>query len=302
MKKILKYITTNVILVVFAVAIVAVLYLLYQNYDLKKQNEANEEKLSKKILELGSATSTIFSLENDFKEIEKEKNKLEVDLNNEIAKIVFLQEQVKGITGTVGILEKLNKTDKELLQKYSKVYFLNENYIPDKLTQIDTKYTYNKKMDKWIHTNVLVYLQRLLDDAINNEIDILIGSSYRSFEMQTELKSIYSMSYGSGANRFSADQGYSEHQLGTTVDFTTSTTGDNFSAFESTNAYTWLIDNAYKYGFVLSYPDKNGYYVFEPWHWRFVGAKLAERLHNDEIYFYDLSQREIDEYLVNIFD
>ena len=110
------------------------------------------------------------------------------------------------------------------------------------------------------------------------------------------------MSYGSGANKFSADQGYSEHQLGTTIDFTTLKTRNNFSAFKSTDAYIWLTDNAYKYGFVLSYPETNGYYVFEPWHWRFVGVKLAKRLYDDKIYFYDLSQREIDEYLVSIFD
>jgi len=300
MDKISKYM--NVLLPVFVVAVIAIFYLLYQNYDLKMQNKATQEELSKKILELSTATSTIFSIENNFKELENEKNKLEGDLNNEMSKMVFLQEQVKGITGTVGILEKLSKTDKELLQKYSKVYFLNENYIPDNLTQLDVKYTYDKDMDKWIHTNVWPYLQKLLDGAIAHEIDLLVGSAYRSFETQTELKSNYSMSYGSGANRFSADQGYSEHQLGTTVDFTTSTTGDNFSSFKDTDAYIWLTENAYKYGFVLSYPEKNGYYVFEPWHFRFVGVKLAGRLNSDEIYFYDLSQREIDEYLVNIFD
>jgi LAS superfamily LD-carboxypeptidase LdcB len=300
MKKISKYV--NTILAVFAVVVVAVLYLLYQNYDLKKQNEATREELSKKMLELSSATSTIFSLKNNFQELAKEKNKLEGDLNNEILKMTSLQEQVQGITGTVGILEKLSKTDKELLQKYSKVCFMSENYIPNKLTQIDTKYTYNKNMDKWMHGNVWPYLQRLLSGAVSDGVDLLVSSAYRSFETQTQLKNNYSMSYGSGANKFSADQGYSEHQLGTTIDFTTSSTGDNFSFFKNTDAYIWLTDNAYKYGFVLSYPETNGYYIFESWHWRFVGVALADRLNSDGIYFYDLSQREIDEYLVNIFD
>ena len=108
--------------------------------------------------------------------------------------------------------------------------------------------------------------------------------------------------YGSGANKFSADQGYSEHQLGTTVDFTTPDIGAGFSKFETTAAYTWLTDNAYKYGFALSYPKNNAYYQFEPWHWRFVGVELATKLHNDNMYFYDLNQRIIDTYLVYIFD
>ncbi len=300
MKKISKY--TNEILIIFAVVFITTLYLLYQNYILSEQRDVLKEELSKKILELSEATSAISFLENDFSELEKEKSKLGEDLNNEISKMVFLQEQVKSITGTVGTLEKLSKTDKELLQKYSKVYFLNENYLPSKLTQVDPKYTYDKNMDKWIHSNTWLYMQRMLDGAIGNGIDLLVVSAYRSFETQTQLKNNYSIVYGSGANKFSADQGYSEHQLGTTVDFTTPETGNDFLAFKNTNTYEWLTDNAYKYGFVLSYPEKNGYYVFEPWHWRFVGVKLAERLYNDGIYFYDLSQREIDEYLVNIFD
>ena len=287
---------------IFAEVVAAALYLLYQNYTLNNQNGLLVEELSKKTLELGDTVSALSSLESNFGELEKEKNKLEGDLNNEISKIVFLQEQVKGITGTVGILEKLSKTDKELLEKYSKVYFLNENYIPNKLTQIDIRYTYDKNMDKWMHASVWPYLQRLLDGAESDGIDLLVSSAYRSFETQAQLKNNYSMSYGSGANKFSADQGYSEHQLGTTVDFTTSSTGDNFLAFKNTDAYTWLTNHAYKYGFVLSYPEKNGYYVFEPWHFRFVGVNLAKRLHDDGIYFYDLSQREIDEYLVSIFD
>ena len=69
-----------------------------------------------------------------------------------------------------------------------------------------------------------------------------------------------------------------------------------------TPAYQWMTDNAHKYGFVLSYPKDNSYYVYEPWHWRFVGVKLATDLHNQGKNFYDLDQRVIDTYLVNIFD
>ena len=253
-------------------------------------------------MELSNATSTILSLKNDFNKVEEEKNKLKGDLNNEISKMVFLQDQVRGITGTVGTLKKLSKTDKELLQKYSKVYFLNENYIPSKLVQINTEYLYDKNMDKWIHKSVWSFLKNMLNDAKNSGMDILVASAYRSFDTQVQLKNRYTTSYGSGANKFSADQGYSEHQLGTTIDFTTLKTKSRLSSFEDTDTYKWLTDNAYKYGFILSYPKKNGYYIFEPWHFRFVGVKLAKKLHDEGVYFYDLSQREIDEYLVNIFD
>ena len=63
-----------------------------------------------------------------------------------------------------------------------------------------------------------------------------------------------------------------------------------------------MVRNAYKYGFTLSYPEENGYYIFEPWHWRFVGTDLADDLRRDNAHFYDWEQRKIDEYLISIFD
>ncbi|MFA6274340.1 MAG: D-alanyl-D-alanine carboxypeptidase family protein, partial [Candidatus Paceibacterota bacterium] len=72
--------------------------------------------------------------------------------------------------------------------------------------------------------------------------------------------------------------------------------------FDKTPEYTWLLENAYKYGFIISYPAGNTYYKFEPWHWRFVGINLATKLHNDNVYFYDTDQRIIDSYLVSLFD
>jgi len=211
--------------------------------------------------------------------------------------------QINEIAGTVGILDKLSKTDEELLQKYSKVYFLNEHYVPPRLTEIDKKYVYEKDRTLMIHADVWPKLESLLGAAAADGTPLLISSAFRSFGEQSGLKSSYSFTYGAGtANQFSADQGYSEHQLGTTVDFTTEKTGGSFSLFKSTDAYKWLLKNAYKYGFVLSYPENNTYYQFEPWHWRFVGVALAKTLHEENKYFYDLDQREIDKYLVNIFD
>jgi zinc D-Ala-D-Ala carboxypeptidase len=210
--------------------------------------------------------------------------------------------QIDSIAGTVGTLAKLAQTDEELLKKYSKVYFLNENYIPAKLTEIDEAYLNKGATNTMIHTQVWPNLEKLLNEASRNDIDLTVASAYRSFETQSSLKSSYKVTYGSGANAFSADQGYSEHQLGTALDFSTTKLGSAFSAFGSDPAYKWLLSNAHRYGFVLSYPEGNSYYKFEPWHWRFVGVRLASRLHDDGMHFYDMDQREIDRYLINLFD
>lgn len=213
------------------------------------------------------------------------------------------EKTVGTISGTVGVLEKLSKTDPELLQKYSKVFFLNEHYAPERLLEINQQYVYSNTRPEKIHALVLPYLNSMFAAAQGAGTPLFVKSAYRSFDEQASLKSSYSVTYGAGtANQFSADQGYSEHQLGTTVDFITTGQSGQLEGFDKTNAYQWLLANAYRYGFVLSYPKGNKYYVFEPWHWRYVGVKLATYLYEQKKNFYDMEQREIDEYLAVIFD
>ncbi len=214
-----------------------------------------------------------------------------------------IQSRLGGFENSLGTLEKLSKTDPELLQKYSKVFFLNEHYAPERLAQIEKEFTYDESRPEKIHASVLPYLEDMLGDAQKAGVEVFVKSSYRSFEEQSKLKSAYSVTYGAGsANTFSADQGYSEHQLGTTVDLISKGQGGELAGFDKTAAYAWLQKNAYKYGFVLSYPPNNAHYIFEPWHWRFVGEELADYLHDREKYLYELEQRQIDEFLATLFD
>ncbi len=212
-----------------------------------------------------------------------------------------IENEYELINDTVSDLVKLQSTDKELLQKYSRVYFLNENYVPQSLTAIPHMYTWGSQT-MYIHTKVWPFLEKLLKRAEREGVDLGIFSAYRSFEKQSQLKQHYLAVYGSGANQFSADQGFSEHQLGSTVDFTTLAHGSDLSLFKESETYAWLKRYAHRYGFTLSYPEGNNFYQFEPWHWRFVGKDLADDLHDDEEFFYDLDQREINEYLLEIFD
>lgn len=245
---------------------------------------------------------TLSVREETLADIESQKTNLEGELTGEKQKVEELGEQVGEITETLEEFDKLSKIDPELLQKYSKVFFLNEHYTPAQLSSIETEYRWDEDKDMQVHSSVRRYLEDMLSDAVDDGVNMYVVSAYRSFGTQSALKAGYQTTYGSGANRFSADQGYSEHQLGTTVDLTVIGVGAALGGFDNTEAYTWLQENAYKHGFVLSYPQDNAYYVFEPWHWRFVGEDLARKLHREEQGFYDLEQREIDEYLISIFD
>jgi D-alanyl-D-alanine carboxypeptidase len=296
-----KYFNSNVIsLILSGIALVAIIvagYFIYSlsqnNITLKNEMSSTTEILSRRItnLELALATTTLTSQE------------LTQRLMDQQNQSNYFQDRITNIAGTVGTLEKLSKTDKELLQKYSKVYFLNDNYVPMSLATIDQRYVWDKTKTLQFHNMALTFLNRMLDLATNSGVQLRIVSAYRSFGEQSSLKNDYLVTYGSGANQFSADQGYSEHQLGTTVDITTDGVKIPLTTnFEETASYKWLIENAYRYGFILSYPKNNLYYEYEPWHWRFVGVELATKLYNEKIYFSDMEQRIIDTFLVKIFD
>ena len=233
---------------------------------------------------------------------EAENENLRTALSTAASENKAFGERVAELMSTVGYLDKLSKTDRELLQKYSAVYFLSDNYVPEALSPISDELLLRQGTNAQFHTKAYPFLAMMMQAAEGDNRPLKILSAYRSFGEQSSLKSNYKLVYGTGANKFSADQGYSEHQLGTTVDFTTSENGANLDAFGKTQQYAWLISHAHEYGFVLSYPDGNSYFQFEPWHWRFVGVDLAKRMYNENKYFYDLDQREIDPYLGRIFD
>lgn len=276
---------------------------LAQIESLTQERNSLQAQLASTTNELDIASSTIATLAEELSMTSEELDELEDDYRREKNRNEEFEDQIKEITGTVEDLDKLSKTDKELLQKYSKVYFLNEHYVPESLASIEKNWLYNESLDKKVHTKMKPFLEDMLQDALDDGVEIWVVSAYRSFYEQQQVKGSYTITYGSGANAFSADQGYSEHQLGTTLDFTTSGMGGGlYASFENTPAFQWLEKNAHKYGFTLSYPKNNVYYEYEPWHWRFVGEDLAEDLHDEEAHFYDWDQRKIDTYLIKIFD
>ena len=254
------------------------------------------------LLEREIASSTIHELSERLALTSEELEDIERDLRREKNRNEEFEDQIKDISSTVGVLDKLSKTDKELLQKYSRTYFLNENFIPMKLTKVDDEYVLPGKKEQYFHGDAVEFLTDLLDEAKEDGYDIKIVSAYRSFDEQEDVKGQFTQIYGSGSNAFSADQGYSEHQLGTTVDLTDPVTNGAYLSFANTPEYQWLLENAHRFGFILSYPEGNNFYIFEPWHWRFVGVDLAKDLHRENAHFYEWDQRKIDEYLVTIFD
>lgn len=272
----------------------------YQYYTLSKEFEQARQDFSSTT---AAFEARVADLEGRLAQAQDESVRLGTDLATEIGKSEQLDSQLQNASQTVTILQKLTTIDPQLLQKYSKIFFLSENYTPTALIDISAnEYTYANGKTVQFLANAWPYLQKLLAAAASDGVQLRVLSGYRSFGEQSSLKSSYKVVYGTGANQFSADQGYSEHQLGTAIDFTTPTLGSVLDGLDETAGYSWLLANAHRYGFTLSYPKGNAYYQFEPWHWRFVGITLATRLFEDRQYFYDLDQRIIDQYRIKLFD
>ena len=126
-------------------------------------------------------------------------------------------------------------------------------------------------------------------NAANEEgIYLIVNSSYRTYADQDEVYNSYKDSYGEKeADAVAARAGYSEHQTGLAIDVFSK---DNTSraTFKESLAYSWLEANAYKYGFILRYPEGKENitgYGAESWHYRYVGKDVAEYIYENDITF-----------------
>lgn len=130
---------------------------------------------------------------------------------------------------------------------------------------------------QYLRTEALAALREMFDAARTDGFVLQVNSSFRSYQTQADTYNYWVQTYGKEqADRTSARPGHSEHQLGTTADV--GARGQFLEDFIGTAEADWLAENAWKYGFIISYPDgKEGItgYAYEPWHVRYVGQAVA---------------------------
>ena len=116
-------------------------------------------------------------------------------------------------------------------------------------------------------------------DATGLGLNLYISSGYRSYYDQKYIYNNYVKTDGQkNADTYSARAGHSEHQTGLAFDLNSIDI-----SFASTDEGKWVVDNCYKYGFIIRYPegkDNITGYIYEPWHLRYVGVDLATKLYN----------------------
>ena len=129
-------------------------------------------------------------------------------------------------------------------------------------------------------------LKQLFADAKTAGFNLVADSGYRSYNTQVSTYNGYVKQWGQEyTDTVSARPGFSEHQTGWAVDI--GTNGCHVDdCFASTAAGQWTAANAYKYGFIMRYPDgltDTTGYSHESWHFRYIGTELSTELHDQNI-------------------
>ena len=163
----------------------------------------------------------------------------------------------------------------------NKYYTLDKDYEPEDLTVINSKFASGTQK---LRKEAADKFEEMASDMLKENLKIYAGSTYRSYSYQEGLYNRYVKKDGfKEAETYSARAGYSEHQLGLAVDIVN---GKWNYLSEGDKEYTWLVNNSYKYGFILRYPHESEYitgYVFEDWHFRYLGIDLATKVHESKL-------------------
>ena len=175
-------------------------------------------------------------------------------------------------------------TSKDTLMIVNKHYKIENNYKPGNLVTVLSEHGYPNK----IRADVYEEFKKMYNAAKNDNVSIFIASPYRSYSDQNALYTYYVNTDGKkNADTYSARPGFSEHHTGLAMDLIPEY-GLDLDTFENSDGFKWMQENAYKYGFILRYPKDKEYitgYIYEPWHYRYVGISAATTIKNEGLTF-----------------
>ena len=190
----------------------------------------------------------------------------------------------------IGLCEDRNPADGKLAL-VTLEYGISRAYAPPDLVNLSDHIpvTVTLGYPSQVREIIIEPLSQMINDMLDAGLQPQIISGYRSYASQAIAWNKWLEQVGDRASIVSAQPGHSEHQLGTTIDFGSPElaliVGDDdvkfHTYFYKTSESLWLVDNAHKYGFTLSFTretfDISGLY-YEPWHYRYVGPELARFL------------------------
>jgi D-alanyl-D-alanine carboxypeptidase len=181
----------------------------------------------------------------------------------------------------------------DLLVIITDSFGISPEYTPKDLVHLDSFLSYANVYSPQVRVRRIMAdsLVKMIKDMRAAGLKPVVRSGFRSYNDQVATYQRWKQEKPDSAEYLSANPGHSEHQLGLAVDFYSpelpELVGDPtvvyHSLFAETSEGKWLAENAHKYGFSLSYPlDAKTWtgFLYEPWHYRYVGLELATYLHD----------------------
>ena len=182
------------------------------------------------------------------------------------------------------------KSSKKMIT--NKEHILDKDYVPLEMYVVDENENNfhqfkDASLKPMLRSDIKEYVDKLINDAQGLGLPIIVDSGYRSYNYQQVVLDALIKEKGDEAFKLVALPGASEHQTGLAIDFAYYENGIyNDDVKENDKEAIWLKNNAWKYGFILRYPkgkENVTGYNFEPWHFRFVGLKLAKYLFKNDL-------------------
>ncbi|MBM7647015.1 D-alanyl-D-alanine carboxypeptidase [Scopulibacillus daqui] len=147
------------------------------------------------------------------------------------------------------------------------VYLRQHNELVNGYGLLDT----NIRLSKGVAQKFSEMLDHAKKEGVRH---FLINSGYRDFKEQNKL-------FGQMGSSYALPAGYSEHNLGLSLDV-----GSTLTKMNRAPEGKWLKENAWKYGFVLRYPEDKTAITgiqYEPWHIRYVGLPHSIIMHEKNL-------------------
>jgi D-alanyl-D-alanine carboxypeptidase len=219
-----------------------------------------------------------------------DKNKTSITLDGTNIYMLANNFEIKYETDITKYLPYIHSKDEYIYTLLNKEHSADKSFPEDQDALIEIPEEYRKKDVIYLHYIALNALEAMMNDMFAlGYTDVYVTSAYRRYDKQQQLFDSYveklmndtGMSYDQAYAEVLKDTalpGQSEHQTGLCVDFTTKSILTVDNRFAETEAFAWLINNSWKYGFVLRYPeDKVNVtgYSYESWHFRFLGYDVA---------------------------
>lgn len=178
---------------------------------------------------------------------------------------------------------------------------LPPGYEPDDLVKPNVPFSFSGENERnYMREEAARALESLFQHAEEEGIILNAVSGYRTFATQRMLFNHYVLTDGEEeARQYSALPGTSEHQTGLAMDVSAPSIGNRIGTsakFEETEEGKWISEHAVHHGFIIRYPEGKEHitgYVYEPWHLRYVGMELAQRIHEQEITLEEFFQTAI---------